>query len=588
MRNSKATRVARVVLGVLAVAGLVMVDPGVAHAAKVGNPGGGFGLVVQDGFLRFKTNAFDFRYEGQLAECSDGVNNGDQDQDAAVDYPADAQCTSATDDSETAGGFQPLEPIQFTDGTVAANGVMTFPASGVSFPPQYLYVNADESSGGIVDDFVVTMTFSPLTDFTGFVNPLTGAVSLRMQLRIDLDGGPLDADCQINPIDINALVSGTTSPPGPNTPITGVPYVDGRATIVNNSFSVPGAQFCGSAFFGAVDFNDELNNNLGLPSAAGNNEAQLLVEFTPKRPTAAIVAGITATPATGSAPLTVDFSAGPSTSVRPVASYQWDFTNNGSFDASGVTTSFTYANPGTYTARLRVTDDQGDFDEETKTIIVGVAPPPVGTVVVNKTGAGGAPLPGAGFTLFGDDVPTGGSRGAEDTVAVDGCTTGSAGTCTIGDVPVGVYWLAETVVPAGYSAASPVAVSIGGGDTDTIDIANTPVPGTVVIEKSGTGKAVVVADVLFTTVIDAVPVGGARGAEDVAVAASCTTTASGSFGTCTMTDIALGPYWVVETVPEGHRPVEPVAITVGLGDVPEQGDVITVRVRNRRGGSKPR
>ena len=34
----------------------------------------------------------------------------------------------------------------------------------------------------------------------------------------------------------------------------------------------------------------------------------------------------------------MSFNAGASTSVRPVISYQWDFTNNGSFDASGVTT----------------------------------------------------------------------------------------------------------------------------------------------------------------------------------------------------------------------------------------------------------
>ena len=106
-----------------------------AHAQKVGNPGSGFSLKVQSGFLRIKTNEFEFIDEGRQPQCSDGSNNGDQDQDNNVDFPADAQCTSAADDSETAGGFQPKLPIQMNNGTVNANGTMTFPSSGVSFPP---------------------------------------------------------------------------------------------------------------------------------------------------------------------------------------------------------------------------------------------------------------------------------------------------------------------------------------------------------------------------------------------------------------------------------------------------------------------
>ena len=64
---------------------------------------------------------------------------------------------------------------------------------------------------------------------------------------------------------------------------------------------MPGAAGCGSAFFGAVNYNDEINNQLGLPSAAGNNEAQFLVEFTPTRPTPAIVASFTTTPSSAPA-----------------------------------------------------------------------------------------------------------------------------------------------------------------------------------------------------------------------------------------------------------------------------------------------
>jgi len=49
---------------------------------------------------------------------------------------------------------------------------------------------------------------------------------------------------------------------------------------------------------------------------------------------------------------------------------------------------------------------------------------------------------------------------------------------------------------------------------------------------------------------DNAPVGGSRGAEDTAVAGkTCTTVA----GTCTITNVLQGEYWVVETVtPAGH------------------------------------
>jgi hypothetical protein len=46
-----------------------------------------------------------------------------------------------------------------------------------------------------------------------------------------------------------------------------------------------------------------------------------------------------------------------------VLTYQWDFTNDGTYDAVGGTTAtFTYTSAGTYTAKLRVTDGGGLSD----------------------------------------------------------------------------------------------------------------------------------------------------------------------------------------------------------------------------------
>ena len=71
-------------------------------------------------------------------------------------------------------------------------------------------------------------------------------------------------------------------------------------------------------------------------------------------------ARITANPASGPAPLAVDFSG--STSTDPdgdALTYRWDFDNNGTWDQTGgVTATHTYA-AGTYTARLEVDDGHG-------------------------------------------------------------------------------------------------------------------------------------------------------------------------------------------------------------------------------------
>ncbi len=275
--SGRSLRAALLAAVLTAVVGGVIHSPP-AQARKVGNPGSGFTLKVQSGSLRIRDKGFEFVDEGRDPQCSDGTNNDGtppDGQDSNVDYPADTQCTSALDDSETQGGFQPKQPILMNNGTIAANGDVTFPMSGVSFPPQYLFVNADDASGGAVDDFIVTIQIFPIANFIGHINPLNGSMDLRMQVRVSATGGPLSSGCGVNPIDINALITGTTSPPAPNTPISGIPYdtATGRTTIVNNDYGVPGVSNCGTiALF--FNLNDQINSQLGLPSPAGNNEAR--------------------------------------------------------------------------------------------------------------------------------------------------------------------------------------------------------------------------------------------------------------------------------------------------------------------------
>ncbi|MGH7766101.1 MAG: PQQ-dependent sugar dehydrogenase, partial [Candidatus Binatia bacterium] len=88
---------------------------------------------------------------------------------------------------------------------------------------------------------------------------------------------------------------------------------------------------------------------------------------------------------TGPTPLKVNFDATSSTDPDPGDSvtYQWDLDGDGQYDDStAAKPTFTYNIPGTYTVRLRVTDNHGAFDTDILVITVGQPPntPPSATI----------------------------------------------------------------------------------------------------------------------------------------------------------------------------------------------------------------
>jgi len=109
-----------------------------------------------------------------------------------------------------------------------------------------------------------------------------GALSISLPIKVRLQNVLLGMDCHIgttaHPVNLN-LITGTTSPPPPNTPISGaigraefgprgVTFIDN--VNVDNTFAIPGATECG---FGLGLINSLVNLRLRLPSAAGNNSA---------------------------------------------------------------------------------------------------------------------------------------------------------------------------------------------------------------------------------------------------------------------------------------------------------------------------
>lgn len=123
---------------------------------------------------------------------------------------------------------------------------------------------------------------------TELVGQPTVGDTLTLPLRVHLINPVLGNSCYVGsasaPIILN-LISGTTSPPPPNKPISGVPPKFGidfatevisfqGGTYVDNSFAAPGANGCKLVLLGfiPVSINGLVNTASGLPAAAGTNE----------------------------------------------------------------------------------------------------------------------------------------------------------------------------------------------------------------------------------------------------------------------------------------------------------------------------
>ena len=202
-----------------------------------------------------------------------------------------------------------------------------------------------------------------------------------------------------------------------------------------------------------------------------------------------------------------------------------------------------------------------------------------GSVKITKTDDADPanPLEGAEFTLYKDNAPTGGSRGAEDTITTQTCTTGADGTCEIPNVLQGQYWVVETKTPPNHDTAADQHITVVATEQVSLTFVNPRQPGSVKITKlddATPGNPLAGAE--FTLYKDNDPTGGTRGAEDTITTQTCTT---GDDGTCEILDVLPGEYWVVETVtPSGHDTAADQHLTVTAN---EQVSVTFVDQRHR-------
>ena len=178
-------------------------------------------------------------------------------------------------------------------------------------------------------------TAAPATPFPGTINIDTGAVSMPLNIRVQLQGGSgltaLGTTCYApSSSDSNGIVlplaTGTTSPAAPNFPITGRPFNTHNSsfTVVANNFSVGGAgSNCALLNIGA----SSINTAFGLPAAAGNNTASFTMQTTPPlNYTGPADAGPDQF-AHNNALVTLDGSGSYNVTGDPIATYGWNQTS---------------------------------------------------------------------------------------------------------------------------------------------------------------------------------------------------------------------------------------------------------------------
>lgn len=175
-------------------------------------------------------------------------------------------------------------------------------------------------------------------------------------------------------------------------------------------------------------------------------------------------AALSATPTSGDSPLAVTLDASGSTdSDGTIVNYEWDFDGDGLYDGYGEGSAIghTYNTAGTYTAKVRVTDDAGAQD--TATIGITVTDPinasPVASLTADKT---------ASYAPFTINFDASGSTDSDGSIVLyewdfdgDGAYDAEGESATTSYTSPVYGW---------YEAKVRVTDNLGATDTATIDI----------------------------------------------------------------------------------------------------------------------
>ncbi|HEU4781343.1 MAG TPA: PKD domain-containing protein [Steroidobacteraceae bacterium] len=160
----------------------------------------------------------------------------------------------------------------------------------------------------------------------------------------------------------------------------------------------------------------------------------------------------------------VTFNASPSSDDIGIASYAWDFEDNGSVDAATVVASHTYATAGTYSARLTVTDAAGLADDEIHTIVVSPALPAVPVISTQPQNVTVAVGETATFSVLASGVAPLSYRWQRDGVdIVPAATLANYTMPAVADADDGAVFRVIVTNPAGSTTSQSAILTVGHG-----------------------------------------------------------------------------------------------------------------------------
>ena len=185
---------------------------------------------------------------------------------------------------------------------------------------------------------------------------------------------------------------------------------------------------------------------------------------------------LSANPASGIVPFSVDFTATASDPDGSIAKYEWDFDGDGTYDSdTGAvsTISYTYTTAGGYNAKVRVTDDGGATATDTVSVTVSTVSNQSPSVsLLSDVTSGTNPL-SVNFTATASD-PDGSIASYDWDLDGDGAYETSGGSTASATLTVaGSYTIRVKVTDdGGLTASDSVGIIVSDGDDDGDGISN--------------------------------------------------------------------------------------------------------------------